>query len=217
MNHILDAQQHHWERTFLQKPEMFGTEPSQPAQASVELFREESSATILELGGGQGRDAFFLARSGFRVHVLDYADSAVNAIEEEARHLNPDDSVTVCRGDVRRPLPFEDGAFDACYSHMLYCMALTIPELESLSAEVRRVLRPGGLQVYTARHTGDPQCGTGIRRGDDMYEIGSGFIVHFFSRDTVERLARGFEILGIDEFEEGSLPRKLFRVTLRKC
>ncbi len=49
-----------------------------------------------------------------------------------------------------------------------------------------------------------------------MYEISGGFIVHFFSRDKVEHLARGFEIVSIDEFEEGTVPRKLFRVTLRK-
>jgi hypothetical protein len=49
-----------------------------------------------------------------------------------------------------------------------------------------------------------------------MYESGSGFIVHFFRRDIVEYLAKGFDILSIEEFEEGTLPRKLFRVTLRK-
>ena len=49
-----------------------------------------------------------------------------------------------------------------------------------------------------------------------MYESGSGFIVHFFSRDTVEHLAKGFDILSIAEFDEGTLPRKLFQVTLRK-
>ncbi len=49
-----------------------------------------------------------------------------------------------------------------------------------------------------------------------MYEISGGFIVHFFSREKVEHLAKGFDILSIDEFEEGMLPRKLFRVTLRK-
>ncbi len=39
--------------------------------------------------------------------------------------------------------------------------------------------------------------------------------MHFFDRAKVERLARGWE-LGIDELEEGKLPRRLFRVTLRK-
>lgn len=48
-----------------------------------------------------------------------------------------------------------------------------------------------------------------------MYEVG-GFIVHFFSREKVELLAKGYETVSIDEFEEGSLPRKLFCVTLRK-
>ena len=48
-----------------------------------------------------------------------------------------------------------------------------------------------------------------------MYEVG-GFIVHFFSREQVERLAKGFEIVEAEEFEEGELPKKLFRVVLRK-
>jgi len=48
-----------------------------------------------------------------------------------------------------------------------------------------------------------------------MWEVG-GFIVHFFNREKVVHLAKGFEIVGMDEFEEGGLPRKLLRVTLRK-
>ena len=44
----------------------------------------------------------------------------------------------------------------------------------------------------------------------------NGFVVHYFDRAMVESLAEGYDILGIEEFEEGSLPRKLFQVTLRK-
>jgi hypothetical protein len=40
--------------------------------------------------------------------------------------------------------------------------------------------------------------------------------VHFFDRPKVEWLAKGYEIVGIEEFEEGQLPRRLFRVTQRK-
>lgn len=215
MNDLLDAQQQHWQKTFVQKPEMFGSEPSQPARAAAALFENEEKTKILELGGGQGRDTLFFARAGFHVHVLDYSDSAVEAIAEKARQTGLSRSVTVLRHDVRDPLPVDDESFDGCYSHMLYCMALTTAELEFLSAEVRRVLRPDGLHVYTVRHTGDPDYGTGIHRGEDMYEVG-GFIVHFFSKEKVEHLAKGYEILDVDEFEEGKLPRKLFRVTLRK-
>jgi hypothetical protein len=94
-------------------------------------------------------------------------------------------------------------------------MALTTAELENLSREVRRVLSTGGICIYTVRHTGDAHYRTGIHRGEDMYEVG-GFIVHFFDRRKVEYLAEGFEILGIDEFEEGAMPRRLFRVTMRR-
>ena len=215
MKDLLDAQRIHWQKTFVQNPEMFGSEPSQPARAAAELFEKEGKTSILELGGGQGRDTLFFARAGFQVHVLDYSDSAVNAIIEKARQLGLTGSVTALRHDVREGLPFDDESFDGCYSHMLYCMALTTAELERLSAEVRRVLRPNGLHIYTVRHTSDPDYGKGIHRGEDLYEVG-GFIVHFFSKEKVERLAKGYQILSVDEFEEGKLPRKLFRVTLRK-
>ena len=99
---------------------------------------------------------------------------------------------------------------------MLYCMALTTEELEFLCSEVKRVLRPGGLNIYTARHTGDAHYRTGIHRGEDMYEIAGDFIVHFFSKEKVERLTKGYKSLEIEEFEEGDLPRKLYMVTMKK-
>lgn len=75
--------------------------------------------------------------------------------------------------------------------------------------------RPKGLHIYAVRDIKGPHFGKGVHRGEGMYEFG-GFIVHFFSRDKVKHLAEGFEILRIDEFEEGELPRKLSRVTLKK-
>ena len=214
-NEALDAQKAHWEMSLSRRLDMFGERPSESARKAVELFKKERIKTVLELGGGQGRDTIYFAQSGFRVDVLDYAEAGVKAITEKAHALGLASSVTAIVHDVRNRLPFHDESFDACYSHMLYCMALTTVELEFLSEEVRRVLKPGGLNFYTVRHTRDPHYGTGTHRGEDMYEVG-GFIVHFFSREKVEHLAQGCEIVSFDEFEEGALPRKLFTVTLRK-
>jgi SAM-dependent methyltransferase len=212
---ILNAQQVHWEEMFADKPDMFGIGPSYPSRRSTDLFKREGAVKILELGGGQGRDTFFFAREGFQVNVLDYSEEGIKAITEKAQEFDVLQSISTLQYDIRQPLPFEDESFDSCFSHMLYCMALTIAELELLSQEIRRVLKPGGLNIYTARNISDAHYRTGIHRGEDMWEIG-GFVVHFFSREKVEHLARGYDIINIEEFEEGDLPRKLFLVNLRK-
>lgn len=137
------------------------------------------------------------------------------AIRAKARAAGLEHLLAAAEHDCYEALPFADASFDACYSHMLYCMALPTPRLEALSAEVLRVLRPGGLQIYTVRSTADPDFGAGASHGDDMYEA-DGFVVHFFSRDLVERLAGGFDLLDVTAFEEGDLPRRLFRVTQRR-
>jgi SAM-dependent methyltransferase len=205
----IDAQKAHWQRTFADNPDMYGTQPSEPGRYAINLFTGEGAHDVLELGAGQGRDTIGFLSAGFRVTALDYEGDALHALEDKASGL------TVTAHDVREPLAFPDASFHAVYSHMLFNMALTTKELERLAAEVQRVLRPNGLHVYTVRHVGDKHYGSGIPHGDDMYEHG-GFIVHFFDRPLIDRLAQGLTTLEIFEFEEGDLPRRLWRITQRK-
>lgn len=213
---ILRKQQYHWENVFSNNSLMFGEKPSEPAQRATELLKKEGKTKLLELGAGQGRDSLFFARNGFEVYSLDYSKEGIECIKQKAQENKLSDHITALQHDVRKPLPFEDETFDACYSHMLYCMPLTISELESISKEIRRVLKPDGLNIYTTRHTGDSQYKTGIHRGEGMWEIEGGFIVHFLSKEKVDHLSEGYDMIDIEEFEEGPLPRKLFRVSLRK-
>ena len=211
---ILDAQREHWADAFAAQAAMYGTGPSEAGRAAIEAFLDEGCTRVVELGAGQGRDTLALLRAGFEVEALDYASEALAKMASSAGpELGPRLHTIV--HDVRQPLPLPGASVDACYSHMLFTMALTTRELEALAAEVHRVLRPGGLCVYTVRHTEDPQYGMGVARGDGLFENG-GFIVHFFDHDLVKRLARGFTLLGVEAFEEGGLPRRLWRVTMRR-
>ena len=164
---------------------------------------------VLDLGCGDGRLLRYLRETknvcGYGVEI-DH-DSVLNCIRND---------VDVIQSDIEGGLSgFEDGSFDACYCHMLFCMAFCTSELEALFDEVRRVLKPGGLSIYTVRHTGDVHYRKGTHRGEGMYEIG-GFVVHFFDREKVERLSKGYRLLSIEEFEEGELPRRLFLAVLKK-
>ena len=211
----LKNQAQHWETTFSSRSEMFGDSPSFAAIKATEIFKKAGLNNILELGGGQGRDSLYFAQSGFNVQVLDYSQSGVDSIIKKSKELGLTHSITAKIHDIKRPLPFKDESFDGCFSHMLYCMAFTTKELKNISNEIYRVLKPGGINIYTVRHTEDADYGNGIHRGEDLYETG-GFIVHYFSTEKIKQLSSGFDILNIESFEEGTLPRKLFRVTLKK-
>jgi SAM-dependent methyltransferase len=211
---LLDGQQNHWESMLLDNVDMFGLEPSESAVAADSRFRSAFVDTLLELGAGQGRDSFFFLSEGFDLTVTDYSQSGLEQIAERASDRGL--PVSCVHHDVREPLPFPDASFDACYSHMLFCMALTTPQIENLMSEIRRALKPGGILTYTARTFEDVHYGTGIDRGDDMFEHG-GFIVHFFGPELIEQLSEGFEIIEQFNFEEAGLPRRLVSVTMRKA
>ena len=211
----LNQQSQHWEENFSNNPEMFGLEPSIPAKKSLKLFQNQNISKIIELGAGLGRDTIYFAKNSIHVVALDYSQSGLEAINQKAKKNSLSNSITTNFFDVRKKLPFEDNSVEACYSHMLYCMALTTSELENLNNEIYRVLKPNGINIYTVRHTKDGDYKNGIHRGEDLYEK-DGFIVHFFSEKKVKSLLKGFKNISIDLFEEGSFPRKLFFVCNKK-
>ena len=211
----LDQQSQHWETSFLNKPEMFGLEPSIAATKALKTFRTMNITNIVEFGAGLGRDTIFFAKNSICVEAVDYSKTSIKNIEKKSIKLNLGKFIKVKVFDVRKKLPFKDNSIQGCFSHMLYCMALSNSDLENLNNEICRILKPGGINIYTVRHTEDGDYKNGLHIGEDLYE-NDGFIVHFFSENKVNKLSKGFEILDIEKFEEGQFPRKLFNVVLKK-
>ncbi len=194
---------------------MFGLEPSSAAINSLTLLKEKNIKNIVELGAGLGRDTIFFAKNSIHVTALDYSSSAIKVIKQKANENNLLDLVSAKVFDIRKKLPFKENSVDLCFSHMLYCMALSNFDLENLNKEIFRILKPDGINIYTVRHTGDGDYKNGVHIGEDLYE-NDGFIVHFFSERKIRNLSKGFDILKIEKFEEGTFPRKLFKVTQAK-
>ena len=212
---VLNQQSQHWESNFSSKPEMFGLEPSTPAKKALKIFKNNKTNKIVELGAGLGRDSIYFAKNSIHVEALDYSQSGIKNINQKIIKNNLSNLIKTKIFDVRKTLPFKNNSIEGIYSHMLYCMALTTSDLESLNKEIHRILKPGGINIYTVRHTNDGDYKKGIHRGEDMYE-NDGFIVHFFSKNKIKSLLDGFINLETTSFEEGSFPRKLYFVVNKK-
>ena len=208
---LLNQQSQHWEKNFSNKPEMFGFEPSFSAKKALETFKKNNITNIIELGAGLGRDTIFFAQNGIYVHAIDYSLSATNIIKKRSKENDLDDLIKVENYDIRKKLNCDNENFQACYSHMLFCMALTNQDLKDLNQEIFRVLKKDGFNVYTVRNHMDGDFKKGMHRGEDMYEM-NGFIVHYFSENKIKNLLDGFTNISIENFDEGSFPRKLYLV-----
>ncbi|MEV4731817.1 class I SAM-dependent methyltransferase [Saccharopolyspora sp. NPDC049426] len=149
------------------------------------------------------------------MRALDFSPEVLDQLRARARQDGVSDRLTTTVHDVRAPIPVPDDSVDGVFAHMLLCMALSTAEVHALVAHIRRVLRPGGRLIYTVRHTGDAHFGNGIAHGDDIYEHG-GFAVHFFDSALVDALAQQWNLAEVHAFEEGELPRRLWRVTQTK-
>ena len=125
---------------------MFGLEEREPARKSLKLFQENNINNIVELGAGLGRDSIFFSQNNISVTSLDYSPSGINIINKKI-HEKKIKNLSTKLFDIRQKLPFEDNSIDGCFSHMLYCMALSNQDLINLNNEICRILKPEGLNI----------------------------------------------------------------------
>lgn len=209
-------QKSHWDTVFNQESSFFGDAPSDFAQMVLKILREKNVRSVLELGCGQGRDTILFAQEGLQVTSLDYSETAISATTKKAIKAGLSSSISTLEHNVKKPLPFPDQSFDACLSHMLLCMELSTNDIANILREIHHILKPGGIAVYSVRSNFDKHFRSGTHLGENIYEIG-GFVVHFFTNKMITKFSKGYEILGIERMEEGSLPRDLFVVTMEKA
>jgi ubiquinone/menaquinone biosynthesis C-methylase UbiE len=118
----------------------------------AERFATEPGQHLLDVGCGLGgASRFFAQERGCRVTGIDVTEEYVRAAEALARRVGLGDRVAYRHGSALA-LPFAPGAFDGAY--MLH-VGMNIAEKARLFAEVRRVLRPGGVfGVYDVMREG---------------------------------------------------------------
>ena len=87
---------------------------------------------------------------------------------------------------------------------MLLNMRFSQTELYSIFSEIRRILKPNGLNYFSVRNHNDKFYGNGVKVKEGIYDI-NGFEVRFFSEKEILDLItkEGFKMLWMkEEYEE---------------
>ncbi len=203
-----------WNKIYKRDNTFFGEEPSNFATLCINHMKANSVKKVLELGAGHGRDTIFFASNGIEeIQVLDYSTVAIEILNKVAKKKGlPIKSQAF---DVKNPLPFADSYFDAVYSHMLFNMRFSEEELHFVFSEIRRVLKPKGLNYFSVRNHHDKSYGKGVKVDKGIYDI-DGFQVRFLTEKQIRDLVseEGFKILWIKE--ENEEPVTVYLISSRK-
>jgi SAM-dependent methyltransferase len=123
--------------------------PRRKLNSRVEQFTRRLSelclppSDILDLGCGTGQIAAAIGQRGYRVTACDFAEDMVDI----ARSNHTGTAVKwVCLKPDWEVLPFEDGSFDGIVASSVFEYLV---DVQSVAAELARVLRPEGVLLLT--------------------------------------------------------------------
>jgi SAM-dependent methyltransferase len=202
-----------WNKVYSSDASFFGDVPSNFGLNCHEEFKKHGVKKLLELGCGQGRDTTFFASNGIDVVAIDSSRVAIDALSKITKEKNL--TIKPMIYNASEGIPFNGSYFDALYSHMFFNMRFTDDQLKYLFVEVNRVLKDGGLNLFSVRSENDAMYKKGTEVEENIFDI-NGFEIRFFTKSDLENIlmATGFTASKIIEaYEE---PASLYWVFARR-
>ncbi len=117
-----------------------------PAFAQLGVLK---GMNVLDYGCGHGMAAVVMARAGAAVSAFDLSPGYVREVRERAAANGVDVTAIAANGEE---LPYADQSFDAVWG----CAILHHLDLAKAAAELKRVLKPGGVAVFCEPWGGNP-------------------------------------------------------------
>ncbi len=102
---------------------------------------------VLEIGLGQGADSMQIINRGALYYGIDLTDESIKRLTERFT-LFQKSYESIQKANAKN-IPYPDGFFDIVYSHGVIHHS---PEIQQITKEIHRVLKPGGQAVIMLYH-----------------------------------------------------------------
>jgi len=185
-----------FDKIYTDAQNFFGKDPSPLLAAFHELIPRH--VRVLDIGVGQGRNALFLARRGYRVVGIDTSSVGVQAVRETADSEGL--GIEVEHTDILR-YTFRGDRFGATLA-LGIIQVLTRDDVDALFRHIDTWAAPGGLVLVTAFLVGGTrhrECLRDWERRERNTFRRDGRIRTFLEPGEITTLLPGYEIVHHDE------------------
>ncbi len=202
------AQADLWDSRYENEGHIWGDEPSPSAEKLLERITK-TSASILEIGFGYGRDTKEFCFAGHHVTGFDVSEVGLREAKNGLRSYFDTGKAHFNCGDFSSAhLPVGD--FDAVYSHRTLHLLGTNGLVRAFARSAARVVKPGiGILVVSARDTRDFDPEQMIKRPDGFAEYKAevpgrkGQLISFWDEARFRSVfGSKFEFLNFEQSEE---------------
>lgn len=195
-----------WESAFIEKQEMWGSEPSKSAILTKDFFINKSVKNILVPGIGYGRNAQVFRDNGMEVTGIEISKTAIDIAR---KHYGED--MTIHHGSVT-DMPFDNNQYDGIFCYALIHL-LDENERRKLILDCYNQLSDNGYMVFTVISKEAKTYGQGRFISKDRYEIFDGVKMFFYD---VESIKSEFDEAGLFEIAEVTENYPFFLIKCKK-
>jgi len=178
----------YWDKRYKKEELIYGKRHSIALKYLLKYIGKKEK--ILEICGGYGRNAYFLAKKGYKIKCTEASRQAINIGKNI--YKNPNLSLEVKNA---LKLDYFKGAYQAVVS--IYGLnSLDRKNVEKIFRNISRIVKIGGKFCNIFLSTDDVEFATGKLIAKNTFVLKDGQLVKFFTLSEIEELHRkyGFKI-----------------------
>lgn len=144
---LVDIQRELWDAEYRKmNPVIPSSNRADASHALLEIFKsyQFDSKNAVDLGCGNGRNAFYLASKGINVLGIDFSDVALELMRKRLIETNAKKFVDCLNCDLNDGIPLDNSSYDLVLDSYFSCHFINNDSYQFMQSEIKRILKPKG-------------------------------------------------------------------------